>query len=566
MQLWESITLGLMGGMGLLLYGIYIMSEGLQKIAGHRLRNILSTLTHNRFTALVVGALVTVLFQSSTATTVILVGLTSASILTLRQTLGVILGADIGTTVTAQLIALKVTEISPPIVGIGAIIIFFGKRDKYKRVGQVFLGFGLLFLGLKIMSDTMHPLRDAPFFREMLMSAGNYPLLAIAAAAVFTFLVQSSAASVGIIMVLAMQNMVSLHSAIYLLFGANIGTSFTALISSLGASREAQRVATAHLLFKLAGVLILYPFVTPFAHVLVKLTATPGYQVANAHTLFNAGIAILFLPFTQYFARLLEKIVPERPEEQKEELKPKYLDSKLITTPSIALGLVSKEVNHASDQVYEMTCSVITIFEKSSIELLDQLNKKEDYLDVLYKSTTQYLTDVMRQPLSRQEFYRCMSYMHIVNDLEHIGDIIEKDITYIASCKIARGCKFSDAGWEEIKAMHQRLCDMVRMANLALFSNDSELAEKTAKMYPELARMERQLRAQHFNRLKDGTTLSISTSSLHLDLINSFLRISEHIKNICQEIMIMGKNNEVYSSHHSNDFIPSCDDLTITLN
>ncbi|MBF7083155.1 Na/Pi cotransporter family protein [Desulfallas sp. Bu1-1] len=566
MDLWESVTLGLMGGMGLLLYGMYIMSEGLQKIAGHRLRNILSTLTHNRFTALVVGALVTILFQSSTATTVILVGLTSASILTLKQTLGVILGADIGTTITAQLIALKATEISLPIVGIGATIIFFSKRDKYKRVGQVLLGFGLLFLGLKIMSDTMHPLRDAPFFREMLMSASSYPLLAIAAAAIFTFLVHSSAASVGIIMVLAMQGMISLHSAIYLLFGANIGTSFTAVISSLGSSREAQRVATAHLLFKLAGVLILFPFVTPFAHLLTKLTATPGYQVANAHTLFNVGIAILFLPFTKYFARFLEIIVPERREEKQEELKPKYLDNKLITTPSIALGLVSKEVNHASDQVYEMTCSVITIFEKSSIELLDQLNKKEDYLDVLYKSITQYLTDVMRQPLSRQEFYRCMSYMHIVNDLEHIGDIIEKDITYIASCKIARGCKFSDAGWEEINEMHQRLCDMMRMANLALFSNDRELAEKTAKLYPELARMERQLRAQHFNRLKDGTTLSISTSSLHLDLINSFLRISEHIKNICYEIVVMGENNEAYSSHHSDDFVHSCDDLTMTLN
>ncbi|AGL01566.1 Na/Pi cotransporter family protein [Desulfoscipio gibsoniae] len=566
MELWQSVLVGLLGGMGLLLYGMFIMSEGLQKIAGHRLRSILSTLTHNRFTALIVGALVTMLFQSSTATTVILVGLTSASIMSLKQTLGVILGSDIGTTITAQLIALKVTEISLPIVGIGATIIFFSKRDKYKRVGQVLLGFGLLFLGLKMMADTMQPLKDEPIFRQMLMSASDYPLLAIAAGAVFTFLVHSSAASVGIIMIMAMQDLVSLHSAIYLLFGANIGTSFTAVLSGLGSSREAQRVATAHLLFKIVGVLILLPFVNPYAYLMTKLTAAPGYQVANAHTFFNIGIAIVFLPFINQFVKLLEMIVPERKLPQEKQLKPKYLDDKLINTPSIALGLASKEINHAADQVFDMIQSIIKIFEKSDIGLLDKINKTEDYLDILCKSVTNYLTSVMRQPLSRKEFFRSMSHMHITNDLEHIGDIIEKDITYIASCKITQQCQFSEEGWEEIKDMHQRLGDLMRMANIALASNDAELANEVITGYPELARMERRLRAQHFNRLKDGTALSISTSSLHLDLINSFLRISEHIRNICHEIITQGDDSDIINSHHTNDKTMSCDDFTMAVN
>lgn len=555
MELWKSIMFGLLGGMGLLLYGMFLMSEGLQKIAGYRLRNILSTLTHNRFTALIVGALVTVLFQSSTATTVILVGLTSASIMSLKQTLGVILGSDIGTTVTAQLIALKVTEISLPIVGIGATIIFFSKRDKYKKIGQVLLGFGLLFLGLKIMADTMHPLRDDPFFRQMLMSASDYPLLAIAAAAVFTFLIHSSAASVGIIMIMAMQDLVSLHSSIYLLFGANIGTSFTALLSSLGSSRESQRVATAHLLFKVAGVLVFLPFVNQYAFLIQKLTASPGYQVANAHTLFNIGIALLFLPFIDQFAKLLEKIVPERKVSQEKQLKPKYLDDNLITTPSFALGLASKEINYAADQVLDMTQTIIPIFENSDVELLDEINKKEDLLDVLFKSITEYLTSVMRQPLSRDEFYRSMSNMHIINDLEHIGDIIEKDITHIASCKITQRCKFSDDGWEEIRDMHTRLNDLMRLVNVALATNDPGLASEAMKQYPKLARMERHLRAQHFNRLKEGKSLSISTSSLHLDLINSFLRISEHLKNICYEIINQGDDSNTAISHNlQNDY------------
>lgn len=566
MELGKTVLWGLLGGMGLLLYGMYIMSEGLQKIAGHRLRSVLSTLTHNRFTALLVGALVTMLFQSSTATTVILVGLTSASIMSLKQTLGVILGADIGTTVTAQLIALKVTEISLPIVGIGAVIIFFTKQDNYRRIGQVMMGFGLLFLGLKIMADTMQPLKDEPFFRQMLMSASDYPLLAIVAAALFTFLIHSSAASLGVIMIMAIQDLVSLHSAIYLLFGANIGTSFTALLSSLGSPKEAQRVATAHFLFKVIGVLALLPFVNPYAYLMTQITANQGYQVANAHTFFNIGIAILFLPFVNQFAKLLQIILPDRKTAQEKQIKPKYLDDSLIDTPSIALGLASKEIDNAADQVYNMIQSSIIIFEKGDTKLLEKINKKEDYLDILCKSLTDYLSSVMRQPLSRKEFYRCMSNMHIVADLEHIGDIIEKDITYLANSKINQQCEFSAEGWQEIKEMHRRLVDIMRIANVALASNDTELANEVIKEYPSFASMERHLRAQHFKRLKAGTALSISTSSLHLDLINSFLRISEHIHNICHEIINQGSDSEIPISHHSDDQNITNNDLPKVIN
>ncbi|KAF1084354.1 Na+/Pi-cotransporter [Sporotomaculum syntrophicum] len=555
MELGKNLLFGLMGGMGLLLYGMYIMSEGLQKIAGHRLRSLLSTLTHNRCTALLVGAVVTMLFQSSTATTVILVGLTSASIMSLKETLGVILGADIGTTVTAQLIALKVTEIALPIMTIGALITFFCRQDQYKRVGQVLLGFGLLFFGLKLMAATMQPLKDEPFFRHMLVSAGDYPLLAIFAAALFTFLVQSSAASVGIIMVMAMQNLVPLHSAIYLLFGANIGTSFTALLTSLGSSREARRVAAAHLLFKTSGVLLLLPFVGLYALLMTKITAAPVYQVANAHTFFNIAIAILFLPFINQFARLLQIIIPDRKGPHERQLKTKYLDEKLINTPSIALGLASKERDNAADQVYFMIQSIIKVFEKNDTKLLGKINRKEDYLDLLCQSMTNYLTSVMRQPLSRKEFNRCMSNMHIVADLEHIGDIIEKDITYIANSKISRQYQFSAEGWEEIKDMHRRLVDLMRMANVALVANDIELANEAIKGCSELALMERQLRTQHFKRLKQGTEKSVSTSALHLDLINSLLRISEHISNICYEIATGGGGSDTNFSHYVNEIV-----------
>jgi len=532
--MWDNIIFGLAGGMGLLLYGMQILSEGLQKMAGHRLRTAMSSLTQRKFTGLTIGSLVTILFQSSTATTVILVSLTSAGIIGLRQTLPVILGADIGTTVTAQLIALKVTEIALPIVGIGATILFFSRRHRYKQTGQVILGFGLLFLGLKIMSDTMYPLRESEFFIQMLTTMSDIPWLAMIVAALFTFLVHSSAAAVGIIMVLAMQDMISLHSAIYLLFGANIGTSFTAVLSSLGSSREAQRVATAHLTFKVAGVLLFLPFVNPFASLIAELTSSPGYQVANVHTIFNITIAMVFLPFTAQFATLLEKIVPER--KDPEAFHPHYLDDKMLVTPSIALGLATKEIIHTSDYIYNMTTSVAQVFEHNDACLLHQINKEEERVDILFNAVNRYLTHLLRQPLSRKEFVKCMSLIHIVNDYEHIGDIIEKNVTSLAQCKIDGHCDFSEEGWDEISIMHQRICDLMQMVNAALVTNDDILAKRAMQLQPEIVKMERHLRILHIHRLRLGEQKSEMSSSVHLDLINSLLRISEHVKNIAEEL------------------------------
>ncbi|MFZ5644860.1 MAG: Na/Pi cotransporter family protein [Bacillota bacterium] len=532
--MWQTVVLGLVGGMGLLLYGMQILSEGLQKIAGARLRTILSTLTQNRFSALLVGSAITILFQSSTATTVILVGLTSAGMISLKQTLGVILGADIGTTVTAQLIALKVTEIALPIVGLGATIIFFTTRERYRRYGQVLMGFGLLFLGLKIMSEVMYPLRENPLFPQMMATMGENPFLAIIVAAIFTFLIHSSAASIGIIMVLSMQGLVSLHAAIYLLLGANIGTSFTAVLSSLGSNREAQRVATAHLLFKVAGVIMFLPFVSPFAGLMESLTSSPGYQVANVHTFFNIAIAVLFLPFVNQFAKILMIIVPEK-KESKETFGPRYLDINLINTPAIALGLATKEINRTFDYVYEMTKDITTMIEKNDVSLLKTVAKKEERVDILFKEISEYLTNVLRQPHSKQEFIKCMGLINIVNDLEHIGDIIEKNVTYLAQCSIDGHCSFSEEGWDEISIMHKRVCDLMQMTNTAFVTNNHALANKAYGLQPEITRMERHLRVLHIHRLRVSGS-SEEVGAVHLDLINALLRISEHVRNIAWEV------------------------------
>ncbi|HZK18968.1 MAG TPA: Na/Pi cotransporter family protein [Clostridia bacterium] len=557
-----------LGGMGLLLFGIHLMSKNLQNIAGHKLRKIFSTLTHNRLAALAVGMFVTMLFQSSTATTVILVGLVNASMVTLKQTLGVILGADIGTTITAQLIALRVTELALPIIGIGGTLVFFTEKDRYQQIGLVLVGFGLLFLGLKVMADTMEPLREAPFFRDLMTSTCDRPLLAIGVSAVFTFLVHSSAASVGIIMVLAMHGMVPLTAAIYLLFGANIGTSFTALICAIPASREAQRVAVAHFLFKVAGVLLFLPFVTPYAAFLSRIAASPGFQVANAHAIFNVGTAFIFLPFLTQFATILERILPDKEVVEEEKVKAKYLDDKLVSTPFIALGLTAKEIGNASDRVFDMACSVIHVFKKNDPELLKKISEEESSLDQTYRAVTNYLTKVMRQSLSVEEFNRSMCYMHIINDLEHIGDIIEKDIVYIANCKTNQQREFSDDGWGEIIGMHRRLCNIMQITNIAMATNDAEAAEKAISQQLEFAHLERRLRVTHFNRLREGLALSFTTSSLHLDLINAFYWISEHAKNICCEIITLEQKviaaKEERAQEANTNEVPEADSKTST--
>ncbi|ACV61879.1 Na/Pi-cotransporter II-related protein [Desulfofarcimen acetoxidans DSM 771] len=534
--MWNEFFLGLLGGMGLLLFGMQMLSESLQTIAGLRLKIILSTLTKNRFVGMLLGVVITVLFQSSTATSVILVGLTSASIITLNQTLSVLLGSGIGTTITAQLIAFKITEVALPMVGIGAMIIFFTKRVKHRQYGLAILGFGLTFLGLKIMSDTMYPLRDDPFFQHLMVGLENKPFLAMLIASLFAFLVHSSAATIGIIMLLAMQGLTSLESAIFLLFGANIGTCFTAILSSLGSSRESQRVAFAQVLFKIIGVVIMLPIVHPFADFVAMTTSNHGHQVANAHTVYNILVAVVCLPFLNKFESVLSKIIPDKKESKNMQV-PRYLNDESIKSPVIGIGLATRETLHMSDHVSDMTFAILKVFKENDPELLEYIMEKEKYVDILARETSQFLAKILRQTLTKADFNRCIGLMNIVNDFEHIGDIIEKYIIDLAKEKYKINFDFSEKGWQELNEMHERVCEIIRMVSIALATNNQDLAREVLSIQPELFKLEKHFRQRHIDRLMEGAQCTEETSSIHLDLINAFLRISDHVKNIANTIV-----------------------------
>lgn len=523
------MVLMLFGGMGLLLYGINVMSEGLQKMAGHKLRRILGTVTNRPFLGLFAGALITVLFQSSTATTVILVGLAGAGVVTLRQCLPVILGADIGTTVTAQLIALKVTEVSLPIVGLGATIVFFTKRDRYRRIGQAIIGFGLLFLGLKIMAEAMGPLRDSAVFKNALLHVSHNPPLAIVVAAFFTFLIHSSAAALGVIIVLATQGLIDTLSALYFILGANVGTSFTALLSSIGSRREALRVASAHFFAKLGGTCLVFPFAVPFVGWLSSVTSSPSFQVANAHTLFNVAITFAFLPFRNLGARVLERLLPEK---KIPEFEPRYLNEALLDTPSIALGLAYKEVVRLSAEVLRMFRDVDRVLRTGNADIIDRIIHKENVINALFSKATTYLTLLLRRPLHREEFAKGMGLVQVLNDLELISDIISKNVAPLLQNKLRENITFSPTGWEDLVLMYQEVCLMMRLTHKALVRADYCLAEQAIKLLPKITKLERGLRSTHIYRLREGIKESELSSRLHLELLNAYLRISEHLRSI----------------------------------
>ena len=320
---WFMLAMGLFGGLAFFLYGMEKMSEGMKKTAGNQMRSILASLTRNRFIAMTVGAFVTMVIQSSSATTVMLVSFVQAELMTFVQSLGVILGANIGTTVTAQLVAFKLTDYALVMIILGFAVRMLGKNDKIKSYGDILLGFGILFFGMKLMSDTMKPLRSYPEFIQ-LMQHLETPMLGVLAGAAFTALVQSSSASTGVVIVLAQQGLISIEAGIPIILGANIGTCVTAGLASIGTTREAKRVALAHVFFNVGGVLLFIFWIPQFAGIIRSIAdvfhSDTARQVANAHTIFNISVGLVFLPFITFFSNLIHRIMPEQ--KDKDRLKP----------------------------------------------------------------------------------------------------------------------------------------------------------------------------------------------------------------------------------------------------
>lgn len=529
------IVISLFGGVLLLLYGIQLLNDGLQNAAGSKIRSLLRSLTSSRLAAVGGGAFITGLIQSSSATSVMLVGFVSAGLMTFRQTLGVILGADIGATLTVQLIAFHVSDYSLLLVGIGLLLMFFAVRSNLQGIGKGVLGFGFVFLSLKIMTDAMTPLQGNDLFRQVFALFSAAPFAGIVFAAVVTALIHSSAATMGIALALAQSGLITLHAALFIILGANIGTCATAYLASLRSPAEARRVAWAHILFKAFGAVLFLPVLGPFERLVLSTAPDLARQIANAHTLFNTIMAVVFLPFTGLFARLITRMVPEKPEEKK--FGPMYLDDHVLGTPALALGQATRETLRQSDIVREMLVNSIRAFQSDDQAIITEIKSKDNLIDLLDRQIRLYLTRLSSSPLTESQTRRAMTVLETARNLESIGDIIDRNVMPLALKRITKGITFSPEGMNEITAFHKRVLDNFDTAISAFTGNDRDLADSVLRNKEDVGALERELVQAHLDRLRKGLRESIETSHVHLDLIGNLARINSLITHIIYPIV-----------------------------
>ena len=539
---------GLVGGLALFLLGMNMMSEGMKKTAGAKLRVILETLTQNRLMAVAVGTFITVVVQSSSATTVMLVSFVQAQLMTFAQTLGIILGAGIGTTITTQLIAFKLTDYSLIVIGLGFAVYFLSNSKKFKSIGELILGFGILFYGMYVMSEAMYPLRTYQPFIDVVMNLEN-PFLGIIIGTFFTALIQSSAAFAGIIIILGTQGLISLDAAIPLILGANIGTSITALLASINAGREAKKVAFAHTLFKIIGVLLFVWWIPQFANFVrsispeasSKLTGVAYLaevlprQIANAHTVFNIVLTFAMLPFTKFAARLIEWVLPDIPEDEEESIyKTKYLEDSLISTPALALNLAKAEIIRVANKIQKMVEQILIPFLNNDREVVEKILDEEGEINFLNIKIIQYLTEISQKSLQEEQVDEVFQMMHCITELEQIGDVVSKRLVPLANKRMDLNLSFSEEGKLEIEDYHLRSMKQISRAIEVFKEVNLQDAKRMEKKYKKYRLMELELRRTHFDRLRDKVPETIETSQIHLELIDLLKRISSNATNIAR--------------------------------
>ena len=533
-----DIAIGIMGGLGLFLYGMNLMGDGLQKSAGSKLKRIIELLTSNVIMGVLVGMVVTMVIQSSSATTVMVVGFVNAGIMSLTQAIGVIMGANIGTTITAQLVSLDVDFLAPVALGIGIVIYMFSNKPKHKNIAEILIGFGILFTGMDFMKEAVKPLAGYQGFTDMLLSFGHHPILGVLMGFAITAIVQSSSASMGMLIALASQGLIPITAALPILYGENIGTCVTSLISSIGASRNARRAAIMHLTFNVLGSMIfMFILSKPIVAIVTAIDPTDAArQIANAHTLFNILNVIVLLPFNKLIVKLALKLVPETKGEQDDDDKVvKYIDDRMIETPSIALANIIKETLRMGEKSKESLNAAMDGIVDKSKEKIELSFKREKLINELKKSILNYLLKLSKASLNEDSRETVDALFNTVNDIERIGDHAE-NIAELAKDIVDLEISFSDVGIGELKDMYNKVVSTYTYALEAMRTSNVELACKVIKMEEQVDMMEKSCRANHMNRL-NSSSCSIESGVIYLDIISNLERVSDHAVNIAQQVI-----------------------------
>lgn len=532
MDMFKSIFT-VLGGLGLLLYGITQMSNGLEKAAGEKLKKVIELFTKNRVMGVLVGAFVTMVIQSSSATTVMVVGFVNAGLMTLSQAIGIIMGANIGTTITGQIIAFKLTDFAPMFIAIGVAVWLFSNKKKNKDIAEIVIGFGILFLGMKIMGGPLKGLKDSPVFGQMMTSLENVPVIGVFVGFIVTAVVQSSSASMGLLQSFAGQGLISLKVAFPILFGENIGTCVTALISSISANKTAKRAALMHLLFNIIGTLMFVLVLQyPVKYIVVRTSPDVVRQIANAHTLFNIINVIVLLPFAGLIVKAAMKLIPG---EDREMHGLKYLDSRIIETPSIAVGMASKEVLRMGKIVSQMLETSRESFVKQDEKLTMKVFETEKRINKMEKDITNYLIELTHAPLSDSQHTTVTTLLNTVNDLERVGDHAD-NIAELAQYRIDNKVGLSDSAIEELNIMFEKVQKSLKKSLDAFKTADVKTANYVLEYEKEIDLMEKRYRSNHIKRLNEGKCTADS-GIIFLDSISNLERVADHASNVALTIM-----------------------------
>ena len=547
---------GLFGGMGMFLYGMEMMSDGMKVTAGNSMRTILEKLTSNKYLAVLVGAFVTMVIQSSSATTVMLVSFVNSGLLAFSQALGVILGSNIGSTVTAQIVAFKVTDYALLLIATGSIMSLFSKKETIKNLGLVVLGFGLLFYGMKVMSDTMKPLRSDPAFNSILTSFEN-PFLGILAGAIFTALVQSSSATTGIVITLASGGSITLEAGIPLIFGANIGTCITALLAGLNASRDAKRVAVAHVTFNVIGVLLFCFWIPTFADIISQTSQNIPRQIANAHTIFNIIASVVFIPFTGFIAKTIIHYFPDKEVDRNIE-KPAvlHLDDSLVSQPEAAINNAQAEIKGVVGLTERVVGTLVRPFikgqelndiENSDQDLMSGMNQRIEKISFLNQKISDYLITASKSDLSSNQSKELFTLVSIVNYLSSMNDLIKVRFVSLVSKKEGINEDFSDTDQQEAIDYHKRLIKQVNRLDKFFIKFDKEKMEKIIIKGKENTDFEKKYKLDRIERMKTSSEADIKSSEinqLHSQLMDMLKQVNIFINLIASSLIELESEQE----------------------
>ena len=551
-----ALWTGLVSGLALFLFGLDLLTGGLKRAAGDTLKDLLRRLTRNRFFGVVLGAITTAIVNSSSVTTVILVGFISAGLLSMSQSISVIMGANIGSTMTAQILAFKVTQFALPLIALGFVVTALPSLRAFRNYGQMLLGFGLVFFGMGLMSDAMAPLRTFPLFIDLIASLSN-PLLAILVGATFTAVIQSSAATTSIVIVLAGQGLMSLETAIAVALGANIGTCATAGLAVIGKSREAVRTALVHVLFNVAGVLVWVAFIPHLADLArlvspsaagvadaVRGTAETPRQIANAHTIFNVVNTFLFIGFTTQIARFVEWAIPDRPLSEDALLPAKFLDPSLLSTPAIALDNARFEIGRLGAYVHQTLAKAYPAAVAHSLRDIEEIERMDKAVDDLHREILAYLGNLSRADLSQSQGRTLMRLAEVANDLEHIADRIATDMMTSARKRIEARTTMQPSTLESMTRLNDEVAAALRDAAKAVAEDDDELARQVRSMKRGVSAIERMIEAESVNRLGTAPKAGLTAYVREIELIEILDGIFKQARRIARSQLDKGPADE----------------------